>query len=96
MGNYCGSISSNAAGAHFEEAVPGIMAVCYQSERFVLMALVYSTMAIFTATQAPIADSYAIVAAKKAGTTYGSIRFMASIGNAVGGYAGGYLYRCYL
>ncbi|MGW9527381.1 MFS transporter [Paenibacillus terrae] len=70
-------------------AVPGIMAVCYQSEHFVLMALVYSIMAIFTATQAPIADSYAIVTAKKAGATYGSIRFMASIGNAVGGYAGG-------
>lgn len=53
------------------------------------MLLIYTVSTIFSATQAPIADSYAIAAANKAGSSYGSIRMMMSIGAAVGAYAGG-------
>lgn len=70
-------------------AVPAILAVFYRSEYFVILLLVYTLSTIFSSTQAPIADSYAISAAKRAGVTYGSIRLMMSIGAAVGAYIGG-------
>lgn len=70
-------------------AVPTILAVFYRSEYFVILLLVYTLSTIFSSTQAPIADSYAISAAKRAGVTYGSIRLMMSIGAAVGAYIGG-------
>lgn len=70
-------------------AVPAILAVFYRSEYFIILLLVYTLSTIFSSTQAPIADSYAISAAKRAGATYGSIRLMMSIGAAVGAYLGG-------
>lgn len=70
-------------------AVPAILAVFYRSEYFVILLLVYTLSTIFSSTQAPIADSYAISAAKRAEVTYGSIRLMMSIGAAVGAYIGG-------
>ncbi|WP_339279664.1 MFS transporter [Paenibacillus sp. FSL H3-0329] len=70
-------------------AIPALLAVFYRSEYFIVLLLVYTLSTIFSSTQAPIADSYAISAAKKAGATYGSIRLMMSIGAAVGAYLGG-------
>jgi len=71
-------------------AVPALLAVFYRSEYFIVLMIVYTLSTIFSSTQAPIADSYAIVAAKRAGSTYGSIRLMLSFGAAVGSYAGGW------
>ncbi|WP_410511981.1 MFS transporter [Paenibacillus sp. BR2-3] len=70
-------------------AVPALLAVFYRSEYFIVLMLVFTLSTIFSSTQAPIADSYAIAAARKAGSTYGSIRLMLSIGAALGAYAGG-------
>ncbi|WP_379139055.1 MFS transporter [Paenibacillus sp. sgz500958] len=70
-------------------AVPAVLAVFYRSEYFIVLMMVYTVSTIFSSTQAPIADSYAIAAARREGATYGSIRLMLSIGAAVGGYAGG-------
>ncbi|WP_340007977.1 MFS transporter [Paenibacillus sp. FSL K6-0276] len=70
-------------------AVPALLAVFYRSEYFIVLLLVYTASTIFSSTQAPIADSYAISAANRAGSTYGSIRLMMSVGAAVGAYAGG-------
>lgn len=73
-------------------AVPAVLAVLYRSEYFIVLMLVYTVSTIFSSTQAPIADSYAIVAANRAGATYGSIRMMMSIGAAVGAIAGDSMY----
>jgi PPP family 3-phenylpropionic acid transporter len=70
-------------------AVPALLAVFYRSEYFIVLLMVYTASTIFSSTQAPIADSYAISAANRAGATYGSIRLMMSIGAALGAYAGG-------
>lgn len=70
-------------------AIPALLAVFYRSEYFLVLLLVYTISTIFSSTQAPIADSYAISAASKVGATYGSIRLMMSLGAAVGAYAGG-------
>jgi MFS transporter, PPP family, 3-phenylpropionic acid transporter len=70
-------------------AIPALLAVFYRSEYFIVLLLVYTLSTIFSSTQAPIADSYAISSAKRAGATYGSIRLMMSIGAAVGAYLGG-------
>ncbi len=70
-------------------AFPALLAVFYRSEYFIVLLLVYTCSTIFSSTQAPIADSYAISAANRAGATYGSIRLMMSIGAALGAYAGG-------
>ncbi|CAH1204684.1 putative 3-phenylpropionic acid transporter [Paenibacillus auburnensis] len=70
-------------------AVPAVLAVFYRFEYFMVLLLIYTVSTIFSSTQAPIADSYAIAAANKAGSSYGSIRLMMSIGAAVGAYAGG-------
>lgn len=70
-------------------AVPAVLAVFYHSEYFLVLMAVYMVSTVFSSTQAPIADSYAIVAARQAGSTYGSIRLMLSCGAAVGSYAGG-------
>ncbi|MCL6602775.1 MAG: MFS transporter [Paenibacillus sp.] len=69
-------------------AVPALLAVFYRSEYFIVLMLVFTLSTIFSSTQAPIADSYAIAAAKKAGSTYGSIRLMLSFGAAVGSLIG--------
>ncbi|MRN52975.1 MFS transporter [Paenibacillus sp. LC-T2] len=71
-------------------AVPALLAVFYRSEYFLVLLLVFTISTIFSSTQAPIADSYAIAAAKKAGSTYGSIRLMLSLGAAVGSFGGGW------
>lgn len=71
-------------------AVPAVLAIFYRSEYFLVLLLVYTLATIFSSTQAPIADSYAIAAASKAGASYGSIRLMLSIGAAIGGYFGGW------
>lgn len=70
-------------------AVPAGLAVFYRSEYFIVLFAVYMISTIFSSTQAPIADSYAIAAARRAGSTYGSIRLMLSFGAATGGYLGG-------
>ncbi|SES93637.1 MFS transporter [Paenibacillus sp. NFR01] len=70
-------------------AVPAVLATFYLSQYFIVLLLAYTFSTIFSSTQAPIADSYAISAAKQAGTTYGSIRLMLSFGAAVGAYFGG-------
>ncbi|BCG58485.1 MFS transporter [Paenibacillus sp. URB8-2] len=70
-------------------AVPAGLAVFYRSEYFIVLFAVYMVSTVFSSTQAPIADSYAIAAAKRAGSTYGSIRLMLSFGAAAGGYIGG-------
>ncbi|QWU17843.1 MFS transporter, PPP family, 3-phenylpropionic acid transporter [Paenibacillus sophorae] len=70
-------------------AVPAGLAVFYRSEYFIVLLAVYMVSTIFSSTQAPIADSYAIAAARRTGSTYGSIRLMLSFGAAVGGYLGG-------
>ncbi|MNB68745.1 putative nucleoside transporter YegT [compost metagenome] len=70
-------------------AVPGLLAVFYRSDMFIVLLAVYMVSTIFSSTQAPIADSYAIAAAREAGSTYGSIRLMMSFGAATGSYAGG-------
>ncbi|MHA6529582.1 MFS transporter [Paenibacillus sp. BAC0078] len=69
-------------------AVPAVLATLYQSEYFIVLLVVYTVATIFSSTQAPIADSYAIAAANQAGATYGSIRMMMSIGAAVGAFVG--------
>jgi MFS transporter, PPP family, 3-phenylpropionic acid transporter len=76
-------------------AVPALLAVFYDSEYFIVLMLVFTVSTIFSSTQAPIADSYAIAAARRAGSTYGSIRLMLSIGAAIGGYAGGIYVSAY-
>ncbi|MNI26452.1 putative nucleoside transporter YegT [compost metagenome] len=70
-------------------AVPAVLAAFYRFEYFIVLLLIYTVSTIFSSTQAPIADSYAIAAANRAGSSYGSIRLMMSIGAAVGAYAGG-------
>jgi hypothetical protein len=58
------------------------------------MVMVYTLSIIFQSTQSPIADSYAVSAARKGQTSYGTIRSLGSLGTALGGYAGGlYLSR---
>lgn len=75
-------------------SVPAIMSYFYNIELFVVMVMVYSLSIIFQSTQSPIADSYAVSAARKGQTSYGTIRSLGSLGTALGGYAGGlYLSR---
>lgn len=70
-------------------AVPGLLSVFYQSPYFLVLTIMYTISMVFTATQAPMSDSYALVIAQKANTTYGAIRFLGSLGTAAGSYLGG-------
>lgn len=70
-------------------AVPAALAYFYNIPWFTGIIVIYMISTIFQATQAPIADSYAVTAAQEANTSYGKIRSMGSLGNALGGYAGG-------
>ncbi|WP_141499820.1 MFS transporter [Paenibacillus luteus] len=70
-------------------AVPSILAYFYSVKLFAIMVLVYTISIIFQVTQSPIADSYAVSAARHARTSYGTIRSLGSLGTALGGYAGG-------
>lgn len=74
--------------------VPSLMAYFYSIKIFAVLVLVYTISIIFQVTQSPIADSYAVSAAREARTSYGTIRSLGSLGTALGGYAGGlYLSR---
>ncbi|WP_232231459.1 MFS transporter [Paenibacillus sp. HW567] len=69
--------------------VPGTLVYFYNVKWLAVIILVYSLYTIFQSTQTPIADSYAVEAARAAGTSYGTIRLFGSIGTALGGYFGG-------
>ncbi|AJY75694.1 MFS transporter [Paenibacillus beijingensis] len=70
-------------------AVPAVLVFFYNTKVFAVAVLVYTVSTIFSATQPPIADSYAVATARAAGTSYGTIRSLASLGYALGGFAGG-------
>ncbi|WP_138752056.1 MFS transporter [Paenibacillus sinopodophylli] len=70
-------------------SVPSILGYFYSVKLFAIMVLVYTISIIFQVTQSPIADSYAVTAARNACTSYGTIRSLGSLGTALGGYAGG-------
>lgn len=70
-------------------SVPAILAYFYSVKLFAVIVLVYTISIIFQVTQSPIADSYAVTAARAGRTSYGTIRMLGSLGTALGGYAGG-------
>lgn len=74
--------------------MPAVLAYFYNVQLFALLVIVYTTSIIFSVTQSPIADSYAVTAAREGHTSYGAIRSLGSLGTALGGYAGG-LYLSY-
>ncbi|SFE40348.1 MFS transporter, PPP family, 3-phenylpropionic acid transporter [Paenibacillus algorifonticola] len=74
--------------------MPAVLAYFYNVQIFALLVIVYTTSIIFSVTQSPIADSYAVTAAREGRTSYGTIRSLGSLGTALGGYAGG-LYLSY-
>ncbi|MGG4143412.1 MFS transporter [Paenibacillus algorifonticola] len=74
--------------------MPALLAYFYNVQLFALLVIVYTTSIIFSVTQSPIADSYAVTAAREGRTSYGTIRSLGSLGTALGGYAGG-LYLSY-
>ncbi|WP_438446959.1 MFS transporter [Gorillibacterium sp. sgz5001074] len=75
-------------------AVPGFLSFFYHVEAAAVILMVYMLYIVFHVIQSPIADSYAVSAASRAGTSYGTIRMMGSVGTALGGYLGGlYLSR---
>jgi PPP family 3-phenylpropionic acid transporter len=69
---------------------PSALAYFYNVDLFAVMVSVYTMSIIFSVIQSPIADSYAVATAKEAGTSYGTIRMLGSLGTALGGYAGGF------
>lgn len=69
--------------------MPAVLAYFYNVQLFALLVIVYTTSIIFSVTQSPIADSYAVTAAREGRTSYGTIRSLGSLGTALGGYAGG-------
>ncbi|WP_341278601.1 MFS transporter [Paenibacillus sp. FSL H8-0537] len=69
--------------------MPAVLAYFYNVQLFALLVIVYTTSIIFSVTQSPIADSYAVTAAREGHTSYGTIRSLGSLGTALGGYAGG-------
>lgn len=69
--------------------MPGLVAVLYNIPWLWLVALANAVSNLFSAPQAPIADAYAVATARALRTSYGTIRCLASLGFAVGGYAGG-------
>ncbi|MHA7964321.1 MFS transporter [Paenibacillus sp. CAU 1782] len=70
-------------------AVPAFLSFFYRFEYIALIVAAYILSIAFQATQSPIADSYAVSAARAAKTSYGTIRSLGSLGTALGGYAGG-------
>ncbi|MNC16151.1 putative 3-phenylpropionic acid transporter [compost metagenome] len=71
-------------------SVPAALSFFYGFGYFLVIVMVYILSIVFQATQSPIADSYAVSAARKAHTSYGTIRMLGSLGTALGGYAGGF------
>lgn len=70
--------------------IPAVLSFFYSFQIFTVIVFAYIISIIFSATQSPIADSYAVSAARSAGTSYGTIRMLGSLGTALGGYAGGF------
>lgn len=70
-------------------AIPAASAYFYNVQLFAVLMTIYTISTLFQATQYPIADSYAVDAAREARTSYGTIRSLGSLGTALGGYAGG-------
>lgn len=69
--------------------VPAMLAPVYTVHIALALFLSYAISTVFSSPQAPIADSLAVVTARGAGTSYGTIRSFGSLGFALGGYAGG-------
>ncbi|MBN2984926.1 MULTISPECIES: MFS transporter [Cohnella] len=69
--------------------IPACAAYFYNLQWVAVISVAYIMSIVFSATYAPIADAYAVEAAKKSNATYGSIRSLGSLGNALGGYLGG-------
>ncbi|MGR6543534.1 MFS transporter [Paenibacillus tundrae] len=69
--------------------VPALLAYFYNIEVYIVLILIYTLCTIFQVTQIPVADSYAVTAAKAANTSYGMIRLFGSLGTGLGGFAAG-------
>ncbi|MGN7412562.1 MFS transporter [Paenibacillus sp. SAF-068] len=69
--------------------VPASLAYFYNIQVYIILILIYTLCTIFQVTQIPVADSYAVTAARTANTSYGMIRLFGSIGTGVGGFAAG-------
>ncbi|WP_338543536.1 MFS transporter [Paenibacillus tundrae] len=69
--------------------VPALLAYFYNIEVYIILILIYTLCTIFQVTQIPVADSYAVTAAKAANTSYGMIRLFGSLGTGLGGSAAG-------
>ncbi|KQY95002.1 maltose permease [Paenibacillus sp. Root52] len=69
--------------------VPALLAYFYNIEVYIILILIYTLCTIFQVTQIPVADSYAVTAAKAANTSYGMIRLFGSLGTGLGGFAAG-------
>jgi MFS transporter, PPP family, 3-phenylpropionic acid transporter len=69
--------------------IPGLVAVCFDVHWLWFVTLTSILFNMFSVPQAPIADSYAVSAARTGGVSYGSIRLFASAGFSIGGYLGG-------
>ncbi|MEK4368984.1 MFS transporter [Paenibacillus sp. FSL R5-0473] len=69
--------------------VPASLAYFYNIQVYFILILIYTLCTIFQVTQIPVADSYAVTAARVANTSYGMIRLFGSIGTGVGGFAAG-------
>lgn len=70
--------------------IPAVLSFFYSFQILAVIVFAYIISIIFSTTQSPIADSYAVSAARAAGTSYGTIRMLGSLGTALGGYAGGF------
>ncbi|WP_339169788.1 MFS transporter [Paenibacillus sp. FSL R5-0341] len=69
--------------------IPASLAYFYNIQVYIILILIYTLCTIFQVTQIPVADSYAVTAARAADTSYGMIRLFGSIGTGVGGFAAG-------
>ncbi|MFE6073585.1 MFS transporter [Paenibacillus sp. NPDC057886] len=69
--------------------VPASLAYFYNIQVYMILILIYTLCTIFQVTQIPVADSYAVTAARAANTSYGMIRLFGSLGTGVGGFAAG-------
>lgn len=71
-------------------SVPAVLSCLYGFKYTAVIIMAYILSIVFQATQSPVADSYAVTAARKGRTSYGTIRSLGSLGTAIGGYAGGF------
>lgn len=71
-------------------AVPATLSFLYGFKYAAVIIIAYVLSIVFQATQSPVADSYAVAAASRGRTSYGTIRSLGSLGTALGGYAGGF------